>query len=63
MTAKEALYIISLQIQDNDINLEALDILESVVNILEPKEYELYNLFGDIEKDLNKLTLSIKKDK
>ena len=59
MTAKEALRMVRIQLQDNNQNRELFSILEEAAELFDnTKEFDsLDHLFGDVLGDLNDLTL------
>ncbi len=63
MTAHEALWLIKVQLQKTEQNIQAVKVLEDIVksvdrlHIDDEPNYTLEHLFGDVEYDLSELTL------
>jgi hypothetical protein len=63
MTAHEALWLMKVQLQRTEQNIQAIKVLEDIVKsvdrlrIDDKPNYTLEHLFGDVEYDLSKLTL------
>jgi predicted hydrolase (HD superfamily) len=63
MTAHEALWLMKVQLQRTEQNIQAVKVLEDIVKsvdrlrIDDEPNYTLEHLFGDVEYDLSKLTL------
>jgi hypothetical protein len=61
MTAHEALWLMKVQLQRTEQNIQAIKVLEDIVKSVDrlriDDEPTLEHLFGDVEYDLNKLTL------
>jgi hypothetical protein len=61
MTAHEALWLMKVQLQKTEQNIQAIKVLEDIVKSVSrlriDDEPTLEHLFGDVEYDLSKLTL------
>jgi hypothetical protein len=61
MTAKEALYLIDVQLAHTEQNLQAIKVLSDIVSIVDNIHIDdtptLEHLFGDAQYDIDKLTL------
>jgi hypothetical protein len=61
MTAKEALWLIKVQLHKTEQNLQAIKVLSNIVSIVDNIRIDdtptLEHLFGDTQYDIDKLTL------
>jgi hypothetical protein len=61
MTAKEALWLIKVQLHKTEQNLQAIKVLEDIVSIVDKTHIDdtptLEHLFGDAQYDIDTLTL------